>query len=94
MTIGIIHKIGQLLVCLVAVDIYGGALAAARPNVLIIVADDMGYSDWGGFGGEIRTPNLDALADQGRRFTQFFTAATCSPTRAMLLTGIDHHALA
>ncbi|WP_372717980.1 arylsulfatase [Immundisolibacter sp.] len=91
MTIGRIHKIGQLLVCLVAAGIYGGALAAARPNVLIIVADDMGYSDWGGFGGEIRTPNLDALADQGRRFTQFYTAATCSPTRAMLLTGIDHH---
>jgi arylsulfatase len=64
---------------------------AARPNFLIIVADDLGFSDIGAFGGEIRTPNLDALAAEGVRFTDFHVAPTCSPTRAMLLTGVDHH---
>jgi arylsulfatase len=61
------------------------------PNFLIIVADDLGYSDLGSFGGEIRTPNLDALAMRGVRFTDFHTAPACSPTRAMLLTGTDPH---
>ena len=65
--------------------------AAGRPDILLIVADDMGYTDWGGFGGEIHTPNLDKLAQHGQKFSQFYTAPTCSPTRAMLLTGIDHH---
>lgn len=63
----------------------------ARPNIVVIVADDLGYTDLGAFGGEIRTPNLDALAARGVRFTSFYTAATCSPTRAMLLSGVDHH---
>lgn len=62
-----------------------------RPNFLVIVADDMGWSDLGAFGGEIDTPNLDALAMGGIRFTDFHTSPTCSPTRAMLLTGADHH---
>ena len=62
-----------------------------RPNVLLIVADDLGFSDLGAFGGEIHTPNLDALARHGVRFTNFHTAPTCSPSRAMLLTGIDNH---
>lgn len=61
------------------------------PNFLIIVADDLGYSDLGSFGGEIRTPNLDSLAMRGVRFTDFHTAPACSPTRAMLLTGTDPH---
>ena len=61
------------------------------PNILVIVADDLGYTDLGAFGGEIRTPNLDALAASGLRFTSFYAAATCSPTRAMLLSGVDHH---
>lgn len=63
----------------------------ARPNFLVIVADDLGYTDLGSFGGEIRTPNLNRLASSGLRFTSFYTAATCSPTRAMLLSGVDHH---
>jgi arylsulfatase A-like enzyme len=63
----------------------------ARPNVLVIVADDLGFSDTAPFGGEIRTPNLQALADNGVRLTGFHTAPTCSPTRAMLLTGADNH---
>lgn len=64
---------------------------AARPDILLIVADDLGWSDMGAWGGEIETPNLDALANRGLRLTNFHTAPTCSPTRAMLLTGVDHH---
>ena len=62
-----------------------------RPNFLVIVADDLGFSDIGAFGGEINTPNLDRLAYAGIRFTDFHSAPACSPTRAMLLTGTDHH---
>ena len=62
-----------------------------RPNILLIVADDLGWSDMGSFGGEINTPNLDALAFNGIRLTNFYTAPTCSPTRAMLLSGTDSH---
>jgi len=62
-----------------------------RPNILIIVADDLGYTDLGVYGGEIGTPNLDALAGSGVLFTRFYSSPTCSPTRAMLLTGTDHH---
>jgi arylsulfatase len=65
--------------------------ADTRPNILVIVADDLGFSDLGAFGGEIATPNLDQLAQRGLRFGQFHTAAACSPTRAMLMTGTDHH---
>ena len=61
------------------------------PNLLLIVADDMGYSDLSMFGGEISTPNLDALAQSGRTFTNFYVAPTCSPTRSMLLSGNDNH---
>lgn len=62
-----------------------------RPNFLIILADDLGFSDVGCFGGEIRTPNIDRLAKDGTRFTDFHAAAACSPTRAMIMTGTDHH---
>jgi arylsulfatase A-like enzyme len=62
-----------------------------HPNILLIVADDAGYSDLGSFGGEIHTPNLDALAAAGVRFTNFNVSATCSPSRSMLLTGVDNH---
>jgi len=62
-----------------------------RPNFVIIVADDMGFSDMGSFGGEIPTPRLDQLAMQGIRYTNFYVAPSCSPTRSMLLTGVDHH---
>ena len=64
---------------------------AQRPNILLIVADDLGYADIGPFGGEIATPNLDALARRGLRLDQFYTSPACSPTRAMLLTGRDNH---
>ena len=58
-----------------------------RPNILLILADDMGYSDLGCYGSEIATPNLDALARNGLRFTQFYNTARCWPSRAGLLTG-------
>jgi arylsulfatase A-like enzyme len=62
-----------------------------RPNILLIVADDLGYADLGVFGGDIRTPNIDALATEGLLFTQFHTAPLCAPTRAMLLSGNNNH---
>jgi arylsulfatase len=62
-----------------------------RPNILLIVVDDMGYSDIGPFGGEVRTPSLDSLAKSGMIFTDFHTSVSCSPTRSMLLSGTDNH---
>lgn len=67
------------------------AKPAIRPNILLIMADDMGYSDIGCFGSEIKTPNLDKLAQQGVRFSQFYNASRCCPTRASLLTGLYQH---
>ena len=64
---------------------------AARPNIVMLVADDWGFTDVGAFGGEIETPNIDSLAHRGTRFTNFHAAASCSPTRSMLLTGVDNH---
>ena len=61
------------------------------PNIVLIVVDDIGYSDFGAFGGEIETPHIDALAERGARFTNFHAASSCAPTRAMLLTGVDNH---
>ena len=62
-----------------------------RPNVLVILADDLGFSDLGCYGGEIHTPNLDALATEGLRFTQFYNGVRCCPSRASLLTGLYPH---
>lgn len=82
---------------LVAVLSSAPALAASadarsrRPNILLILADDLGYSDLGCYGSEIRTPNLDALASNGLRFTQFYNGARCCPSRASLLTGLYPH---
>lgn len=66
-------------------------LSADKPNIIVIMADDMGYSDLGCFGSEINTPNLDALAMGGVRFTQFYNTGRCCPTRASLLTGLYPH---
>jgi arylsulfatase len=65
--------------------------AAPRPNIIVVLADDMGWSDIGCMGGEIQTPHLDGLAGQGLRFTQFYNTARCCPTRASLLTGLYPH---
>lgn len=62
-----------------------------RPNILMIVIDDVGYSDIGVFGSEIRTPNIDALAGDGRLLSSFYSGSVCGPSRAMLLSGADHH---
>ncbi|HYA79924.1 MAG TPA: arylsulfatase [Methylocystis sp.] len=69
----------------------GVAEAGPKPNILLILADDLGYSDLGAYGGEIYTPNIDRLAAQGIRFTNFHTSAYCAPTRSMLMTGADNH---
>ena len=73
----------------VSVILAGGAHAAQqeRPNVIVIIADDMGYSDISPFGGEIPTPNLQAMAEQGMRMSQYYTSPMSAPARSMLLTG-------
>lgn len=63
----------------------------APPNIIVLVADDWGFTDLGAYGSEIATPHIDALAKQGVKFSNFHTASVCSPTRAMLLTGVDNH---
>jgi arylsulfatase A-like enzyme len=86
-----------LLIALVATTVTARAADLAtnapskRPNIVIILGDDLGFSDLGAFGGEIKTPNLDSLAKSGVRCTQFYTHASCSPTRSMLLSGVDTH---
>ncbi|MDP7281988.1 MAG: sulfatase-like hydrolase/transferase, partial [Candidatus Poribacteria bacterium] len=58
-----------------------------RPNIIVVMADDMGFSDLGCYGGEIRTPTIDQLAKEGLRFSQFYNCAICGPSRASLMTG-------
>jgi arylsulfatase len=77
-------------VCLAIVGLFQ-ASAAEKPNIIVILADDMGFSDIGCYGGEIPTPNLDALAAKGLRFSQFYNTGRCCPTRASLLTGLYSH---
>ena len=73
--------------------LFTGAQAASTkpPNILLVMADDMGWTDIGSFGSEIATPNLDALAQRGVRFTDFHVSVSCSPTRSMLMSGTDNH---
>ena len=80
-----IHQIARCIVLLAALSC--ATEAAQPPNFLVIIADDLGYSDLGCYGGEIDTPNLDGLAANGLRFTQFYNTARCWPSRAALLTG-------
>lgn len=86
-----------LLMGLLAISLQGGIAQAQegsegeRPNFLFLVVDDMGYSDIGPFGSEIETPHLNALADGGMTFTNFHTSGSCSPSRSMMLTGVDNH---
>jgi arylsulfatase A-like enzyme len=83
--VGIPVCLGVSLCC--AFTLSAAPATTAKPNFLIILADDMGFSDAGCYGGEIQTPNLDRLADNGLRFTQFYNTARCWPTRSSLLTG-------
>lgn len=81
-----------LILLMLAVGMWQGSMARAeRPNIVLILADDLGFSDIAPYGSEIQTPSLSALAENGVRFTNYHTAASCAPTRAMLLTGVDSH---
>ena len=86
-TLGMIVMLAALVVPAIA----SAADAPRRPNIVIILGDDLGFADMGSFGSEIKTPNLDSLAKDGVRFANFYTHATCSPTRSILLTGVDTH---
>ena len=66
-------------------------MSAKRPNIILILCDDMGYSDIGCYGGEVATPAIDALAGGGIQFTQMYNCARCCPSRASLLTGLYPH---
>jgi arylsulfatase len=77
--------------CAGASESFSGKKAADKPNIILIMVDDMGYSDIGCYGGEIDTPSLDRLAADGLRFTQFYNTARCCPTRASLMTGLYPH---
>ena len=81
-----------LLLC-VGLSVAGmvGAAPTRKPDIVIILSDDMGFSDLGCYGAEIHTPNLDRLAAEGVRFTQAYNCARCCPTRAALLTGLYPH---
>ena len=85
------RAIAVIAICLLAACNGTEPASERRPNILVIVADDLGYTDLGIYGGEIGTPNLDTLAREGVMFTDFYAASTCSPTRAMLLSGTDNH---
>ncbi len=97
MTLSIRMKAAGWLASVLALCLNLGYATAAttptvtRPNIVVLVADDWGFSDLGAFGSEISTPNLDALAHRGVRFSNFHVSAECSPTRAMLMTGVDSH---
>ena len=65
--------------------------ATKKPNIIVMMVDDLGYSDLGCYGGEISTPNIDALGYNGLRFTQMYNGARCCPSRAALLTGLHPH---
>lgn len=104
-TFGRIFGVGALCLGIAAVGTLGGSFradaeeapaqqlsaSASRPNIVFILADDLGYSDLAPYGSEISTPNLSALADQGLIFTNYHTGPNCAPSRAMLLTGVDSH---
>jgi arylsulfatase/uncharacterized sulfatase len=84
----------RLIACVLAASTLACATAAAgtaRRNIVVLLADDLGFTDLGSFGSEIATPHLDELARRGTRFSNFHVSASCSPTRAMLLTGVDNH---
>lgn len=84
-------RLSSLLAVALATILPATAHAAERPNIIVILSDDMGYSDIGCYGGEINTPTLDGLAENGLRFTQFYNTGRCCPTRASLLSGLYPH---
>ncbi len=90
-------RLGRTLFLAIMVLAFGVSIleraqaADDRPNILLVMADDMGWTDIGSFGSEIETPNLDALAAEGVRFTDFHVSISCSPTRSMLMSGTENH---
>ncbi|NTW65063.1 MAG: sulfatase-like hydrolase/transferase, partial [Nitrospirae bacterium] len=93
---GMIRSLRALIIVVMAAALAAPAITVAadapkRPNIVIILADDMGFADMGSYGSEIKTPHFDSLASNGVRFTNFYTHASCSPTRSMLLSGVDTH---
>jgi len=94
-----IISLGRALTCLAALALAAPATAqqqtppaaAQRPNIVVIIADDVGFTDLGAYGGEARTPNIDALAQRGAQFSRYYSSPLCSPSRAMLLSGMDNH---
>ena len=89
--LGTLSIVGLVVAALVVPQVTLAAETSRRPNIVILLGDDMGFADLGSYGSEIKTPNMDALARDGVRFTNFYTHASCSPTRSMLLSGIDTH---
>ncbi|CAA6693087.1 Arylsulfatase [Lentimonas sp. CC19] len=81
------------LILLTLFALASAVMAAERPNIVLIMCDDMGFSDLGSYGGEIDTPNIDALAEEGVRFTQFKNTSRCCPSRAALMTGRSQHSV-
>src|SRR5262245_34296554 len=87
-------KMVHTLSCVAALALLSSVSAdevASRPNIVVILADDLGFSDLGCYGGEIQTPNLDRLAAGGVRFSQFYNCALCGPSRSALMTGLHPH---
>ena len=76
----------RLFALFILLAVTAAAKDAVRPNIILVMADDMGFSDIGCYGGEIQTPNLDKLAANGLRYTQFYNTARCCPTRPTLMT--------
>jgi arylsulfatase A-like enzyme len=89
--IGLVLMVGALTTLHANAAPTKNEIGNSKPNFLLIVADDLGYSDLGSYGGEIKTPVLDTLAQEGVRYTNFYVAPTCSVTRSMLLSGTDNH---
>ena len=85
------HWAVALVIALLVGDFTPAVAQEQRPNILLIVADDMGWSDAGVYGGEIFTPNINRLAGQGYQFLNFHVGSMCAPTRSMLMTGVDNH---
>ncbi|MDC3344382.1 sulfatase-like hydrolase/transferase, partial [Pseudomonadales bacterium] len=79
------------LVIVSSINVLVAAEAPRRPNIVFLLADDLGYTDIAPYGSEVNTPTLQALADTGIRFSNYHTAANCAPARAMLLTGVSNH---
>jgi len=87
----IIFLLSVLLTGIIGSNKTEAQTASAKPNVILILVDDMGYSDLGNYGSEIKTPNLDRLAKEGTRLREFYNNSICAPTRASLLTGQYQH---